>query len=168
MINSYPNPERSKVESELYSSTTLVNFLLKETWYSVVCSSKWSSSWLLSISILHHDQRLGVDWQLSNLNAIETQVCFWLLVRIKLGPLFLIRIKMRKFRANVCRKVEKATITKCVFKSPNKNSCRPAAAADKCGWIFRGNPFSKYPSQKINDYPRKNIQHQYWVIYHFI
>ena len=65
-------------------------------------------------------------------------------------------------------KSEKATITKCVFKSPNKNSCRPAAAADKCGWIFRGNPFSKYPSQKINGYPRKNIQHPYWVIYHFI
>ena len=124
-------------------------FLNGRDLYSVVCSSKWSSSWLLSISILHHDQRLGVDWQLSNLNVIETQVCFWLLVRIKFGPLFLIRIKMRNFRANVCRKVEKATITKCVFKSPNKISCRPAAAADKCGWIFRRNPFSKYPSQKL-------------------
>ena len=31
MINSYPNPERSKVESERYSSTTLINFLMKET-----------------------------------------------------------------------------------------------------------------------------------------
>ena len=24
------------------------------------------------------------------------------------------------------------------------------------------------PAKKINDYPKKNIQHQYWVIYHSI
>ena len=125
-------------------------FLNERDLYSVVCSSKWSSSWLLSISILHHDQRLGVDWQLSNLNAIETTWRMFLTDKIwtfasnpdkneEFSSQCLSKSPKRLQLPNVCLKI----------KSQNKNSCRPAAAADKCGWIFRRNPFSKYPSQKL-------------------